>query len=114
VTIIGVPRAQLFMTTVGASRNSRWLRGAQVDSAYAAMTRRQEKNMQQPRVEITLTFTSDKGDHKITTSSALDIEDVSVTLGTYARIRHRHLLAAGAAVGASRPAPSGGGDKHSA
>lgn len=68
--------------------------------------------MQQPRVEITLTFTSDKGDHKIATSTVLDIEDVSITLGTYARIRHRHLIAARAAVGASQP--GGGGDEHSA
>jgi len=64
--------------------------------------------MQQPRVEILLTFTTDMGDHKVITSSSLDIDDVTMKLGTYARLRHGHLVAAQAAADTSRTSSRSG------
>jgi hypothetical protein len=61
--------------------------------------------MQQPRIEIWLTLTTNIGDHKVITTSSLDIDDVPMKLGTYARLRRGHLMAAQAAATTGRPSP---------
>lgn len=60
--------------------------------------------MQSYELEITMSFTTDMGDHKITTTSALDVDDVSLRLGTFARLRRVHLDATQAVVRTRRRA----------
>jgi hypothetical protein len=46
--------------------------------------------MQQYEREFTMSFTTDMGDHKITTTSALNADDVTLKLGRFARLHRRH------------------------